>query len=134
MTAARDCEVLRSVAAKATEALGRCAPKLHLKRFVLKQPRDTSSVCRKHFPTLGHAQRAHAPDSLKRAAAGNVCAVRELVKVLQQAIRVKKTSRQEMSSRTVSESLKHKGSFSYLLLLAELRARRARLWAAMRSR
>ena len=52
-------EVLRSVAGAAEKAVGLCAPKLHLKRFVLKQQRALSSVCRKHFPTLamlnGHA-------------------------------------------------------------------------------
>ena len=54
-----DMEVIRGVAAAAEEALGRCAPKLHLKRFVLKQHRDLSAVVRKHFPKLmalnGHA-------------------------------------------------------------------------------
>ena len=42
--------VLRSVAAAAEEVLGRCAPKLLLKRFVLKRHRDVSAVVRKHLP------------------------------------------------------------------------------------
>ena len=42
--------VLRSVASAAENALGRCAQKLLLKRFVLKRHRDVSAVVRKHFP------------------------------------------------------------------------------------
>ena len=49
-TSETEMAVLRSVAGVAENALGRCAPKLLLKRFVLRQHRDVSAVLRKHFP------------------------------------------------------------------------------------